>query len=58
MSDALSWDRLEDGVLVGLEEIQEMECQLETKTKDRQMSYVNAHPVDRSYDVAIEYCCG
>jgi hypothetical protein len=28
------------------------------EAQDRQKSYVDAHRVDRSYDVAIEYFCG
>jgi hypothetical protein len=53
----LSWDRLEDRVLVGPEEIQEMEEQMQTirqrikEAQDRQKSYANAHRVDRSYEV-------
>ena len=51
----LIWDRLEDRVLVGPEAIQEMEDQMKTirqrikEAHDRQKSYGNAHPVDRSY---------
>jgi hypothetical protein len=53
----LSWDRLEDRVLVGPEVIQEMEEQMQTirqrikEAQDRQKSYVDAHRVDRSYEV-------
>jgi hypothetical protein len=53
----LSWDRLEDRVLVGLEIIQEMEEQMKMikgrlkEVQDRQKSYVDAHRVDRSYKV-------
>jgi hypothetical protein len=53
----LSWDRLEDRVLVGPEVIQEMEYQMKNnKTKDQRStgskkSYVDAHRVDRSYEV-------
>jgi hypothetical protein len=53
----LCWDRLEDRVLVGLEVIQEMEEQMKTiwqrieEAQDRQKSYVDAHRVDRSYEV-------
>jgi hypothetical protein len=53
----LSWDRLEDRVLVGPEVIQEMEDQMKTirqrikEAQDRQKSYVDAHRVDRSYEV-------
>jgi hypothetical protein len=60
----LSWDRLEDRVLVGPEAIQEMEEQMQTirqrikEAQDRQKSYVDAHHVDRSYEVVIESSCG
>ena len=53
----LSWDRLEDRVLVGPEAIQEMEEQMKTirqrikEAQDRQKSYADAHQVDRSYEV-------
>jgi hypothetical protein len=53
----LSWDRLEDRVLVGPEAIQEMEEQMQTiiqrikEAQDRQKSYADAHRVDRSYEV-------
>jgi hypothetical protein len=53
----LSWDRLEDRVLVGPKAIQEMEKQMQTirqrikEAQDRQKSYVDAHQVDRSYEV-------
>jgi hypothetical protein len=53
----LSWDRLEDRVLVGPEVIQEMEEQMQTirqrtkEAQDRQKSYADAHRVDRSYEV-------
>jgi hypothetical protein len=53
----LSWDRLEDRVLVGPEVIQEMEEKMKTirqrikEVQDRQKSYANAHCVDRSYEV-------
>ena len=53
----LSWDRLEDRVLVGPEVIQEMEDQMQTlrqmikETHDRHKSYVDAHCVDHSYEV-------
>jgi hypothetical protein len=45
----LSWDRLEDRVLVGPEAIQEMEEQMKTirkrikEAQDRHKSYVDAH---------------
>jgi hypothetical protein len=60
----LSWDRLEDRVLVGPEVIQEMEEKMKTirqrikEVQDRQKSYVDVCRVDHSYDVAIEYFCG
>jgi hypothetical protein len=60
----LSWDRLEDRVLVGPEAIQEMEEKMQTirqrikEAQDRQKSYADAHRVDRSYEVAIESSCG
>jgi hypothetical protein len=53
----LSWDRIEDRVLVGPKAIQEMEYQMETirqrikEVHDRQKSYVEARHVDRSYEV-------
>jgi hypothetical protein len=53
----LSWDRLQDRVLVGPEVIQEMEEQMKTirqrikEAQDRQKSYVDAHQVDHSYEV-------
>jgi hypothetical protein len=53
----LSWDRLEDRVLVGLEAIKKMEEKMQTirqrikEAWDRQKSYVDAHCVDRSYKV-------
>jgi hypothetical protein len=53
----LSWDRLEDRVLVGPEAIQEMEEQMKTirqrikEAHDRQKSYADAHRVDHSYEV-------
>jgi hypothetical protein len=48
----LSWDRLEDRVLVGPEVIQEMEEQMQTRrqrikeAQDRQKSYADVHRVD------------
>jgi hypothetical protein len=51
---ALSWDRLEDRVLLGPEVIQEMEEQMQIKiqrikeAQDRHKSYADAHRVDRS----------
>ena len=53
----MSWDRLEDRVLVGPEAIQEMEEQMQSirqrikEAQDRQKSYADAHRVDRSYKV-------
>jgi ribosomal protein L21E len=53
----LRWDRLEDGVLVGPEAIQEMEGQMQTiiqkikEAQDRQKGYADAHRVDHSYEV-------
>jgi len=53
----LSWDWLEDRVLVGPEVIQEMEDQMKTiiqrikESQDRHKSYVNAHRVGHSYEV-------
>jgi hypothetical protein len=53
----LSWDRLEDRVLVGPKAIQEMEEQMQTilqrikEAQDRQKRYADAHRVDRSYEV-------
>jgi hypothetical protein len=53
----LSWDRLEDRVLVGPEAIQEIEEQMKTiiqrikEAQDRQKSYADAHQDDRSYEV-------
>jgi hypothetical protein len=53
----LSWDCLADRVLVGPEVIQEMEDQKQTiremikEAQNQQKSYVDAHCVDRSYEV-------
>jgi hypothetical protein len=53
----LSWDRLEDRVLVGPKSIQEIEDQMQTirqrikEAHDQQKSYVDAHHVDCSYEV-------
>ena len=53
----LSWDQLEDRVLVGPEAIQEMEEQMQTirrrikEAHDRQKSYSDVHRVDHSYEV-------
>jgi hypothetical protein len=53
----LSWDRLEDRVLVGPEAIQEMEEKMQTirqrikEAQDQQKSYADAHRVDHSYEV-------
>jgi hypothetical protein len=47
----LSWDRIEDRVLVGLKVIQEMEEQMKMikgilkEAQDRQKSYVDAHRI-------------
>ena len=54
---SLSWDRLEDRVLLGLEAIQEMEEKMKTirqrikETQDWQKSYADVHRVDHSYKV-------
>ena len=48
----LSWDRLEDRVLIGPEVVQEMEEQMTMirrrlkEAQDRQKSYADAHQVD------------
>jgi hypothetical protein len=53
----LSWDWLEDKILVGPEAIQEMEEKMQTirqrikEALDRQKSYADAHRVDHSYEV-------
>ena len=53
----LSWDRLEDRVLVGPEAIQEMEKKMQTirqmikEAQNGQKSYVDAHSVYHSYEV-------
>ena len=53
----LSWDRVEDHVLVGLELLQEMEEQVVQirkrlkEAQDRQKSYADAHITNRSYEV-------
>ena len=53
----LSWDCLEDRVLVGPEAIQEMKEKMKTirqrikEAQDRQKSYVDAHRIDRNYEV-------
>jgi hypothetical protein len=53
----LSWDRLEDRVLVGPEAIQEMEEKMKTirqrikEVQDRQKRYVDTHHVECSYEV-------
>ena len=53
----LSWDRLEDRVLVGPELLQEMEEQVVQirkrlkEAQDRQKSYADARRTDRSYEV-------
>jgi hypothetical protein len=54
----LSWDRIEDRVLVGPEAMQEMEEKMKTirqrikEAQDRQKSYADVHRVDRSYEVS------
>eukprot|EP00253_Pinus_taeda_P012907 PITA_12907 len=53
----LSWDMLEDRMIVGPELIQEMEEQVKQirqrlkEAQDRQKSYVDAHRTDRKYEV-------
>ena len=53
----LSWDRLEDRVLVGPELLQELEEQVVQirkrlkEAQDRQKSYADAHRTDKSYEV-------
>jgi hypothetical protein len=53
----LSWDQIEDRVLVGPEAIQEMEDQIQkirqriNEAHDRQKSYADVHCVDLSYEV-------
>ena len=53
----LSWDRLEDRVLIGPEVVQEMEEQMTMikgrlkEAQDRQKSYADSHRIDRSYEV-------
>ena len=53
----LSWERLEDRVIIGPELIQEMEEQVVQirqrlkEAQDRQKSYADAHRIDRSYKV-------
>jgi hypothetical protein len=60
----LSWDQVEDRVLVGPEVIQEMEYQMQTirqrikEVQDRQKSYVDARRVDCSYEVGDRVSCG
>ena len=54
---SLSWDRLEDRIIVGLDLIQEMEDQVKLirqrlkEAQDRQKSYADTHRTDRSYVV-------
>eukprot|EP00253_Pinus_taeda_P031488 PITA_31488 len=56
----LSWDKLEDRVIIGLELIQEMEEQVRQirqrlkETQDRQKSYADAHRTDRKYEAGDE----
>ena len=53
----LSWDQLEDQVLTIPEVVQDMEEQMTMirerlkEAQDRQKSYVDAHRVDRNYEV-------
>eukprot|EP00253_Pinus_taeda_P011799 PITA_11799 len=53
----LSWDRLEDRVIIGPELIHEMEAQVRQirqrlkEAHDRQKSYADAHRTDRRYEV-------
>jgi len=53
----LSWEKLEDRVIVGPELVQEMEEQVKQvrqrlkEAHDRQKSYVDSHRIDRSYEV-------
>ena len=53
----LSWDRLEDRVIIGPELIHEMEAQVSQirqrlkEAHDRQKSYADAHRSDRRYEV-------
>eukprot|EP00253_Pinus_taeda_P027559 PITA_27559 len=53
----LSWDRLEDRVIIGPELIHEMEAQVRQirqrlkEAQDRQKSYADAHRTDRRYEV-------
>eukprot|EP00253_Pinus_taeda_P018817 PITA_18817 len=53
----LSWDQLEDQVLIGPEVVQEMEEQMTMirgrlkEAQDRQKIYVVTHQIDRSYEV-------
>ena len=57
----LSWDRLEDRVLVGPKVIQEMEEQIQTirqmikEAQDQQKSYADVHRVDHSYEVGDRF---
>jgi hypothetical protein len=57
----LSWDLLENRVLVGLEVIQEMEEKIQTirqrikEAQDRQKSYADAHHVNHSYEVGDRF---
>jgi hypothetical protein len=53
----LSWDQIEDRVLVGPKVIQEMEEKMKMirqrikEVQDRQKSYVDVHRVECSYEV-------
>jgi hypothetical protein len=61
---SLSWDRLEDRVLVGPEEIQDMEEQIQSirqrikEAQDQHKSYVDAHRVDCNYEVGDQFLLG
>jgi hypothetical protein len=56
----LSWDRLEDRVLVGPDVIQEIEDQTKytrkmiKEVKDQKKSYAYAHLIDRNHEVGHE----
>ena len=53
----LSWEKLEDQVIVGLELVQEMEEQVRKiqqrlkEAQDRHKSYDDSHMIDRIYEV-------
>jgi hypothetical protein len=60
----LSWDRLEDRVLVGPEVIQEMEEQMKSirqrikEVQDRQKSYVMCIALTIVMKLVTEFSCG